>query len=111
MKLVPITHAQASFLEIEIVGRYTDDENFAYAAVAAIVGDHLHRSFGGGMAVPSTVLIDMLLDVINGIDDEIEAASKKDKSALGRIGGVETISEARRLHRTGSMLIEKARAA
>lgn len=109
MKLIPITHAQASFLEIEIVGRYADDENSEYAAVAAIVGDHLHRSMA--MAVPSTVLIDMLLDVINGIDDEIEAAVKRDKRALGRIGGVETVAEARRLHRTGSMLIEKARAA
>lgn len=111
MKLVRITEAQASFLEVEIVGRYIDDEEEHYAAVADIVREHLVWSNGTSMAVPSETLVEMLLDVANAIDDECEAARKGDARALGRIGGVDTLVDARRLHRTAEALLKKARRA
>ena len=111
MKLVPVTEAQASFLYVEVAGRYIDDEDAARAAVAALVLEHVTRKHGGGMAVPSETLVEMLLDVANAIDDECEAASKGDARALGRIGGADTLADARRLHRTAEALLAKARRA
>ena len=109
MNLVRITEPQASFLEVEIVGRYLEDED-EEAEVAAIVADHLERSRGVSMAVPP-LLPRMLLDVINAMDDEIERAKKGDATALRRIGGVDTIKQARDLWRTGHPLRLKALAA
>ena len=109
MKLVRITEAQASVLAVEIVGRYVIDDDADRAAVAAIVADHLARSRGTSMAVPSPLLAEMLLEVANGIDDEIEQARKGDASALDRIGGVSNLREARALWRTCTALIAKAR--
>jgi hypothetical protein len=108
MKLVRITEPQASFLEVEIVGRYLEDEG-EEAEVAAIVADHLERSRGVSMAVPS-LLPRMLLDVINAMDDEIERAKKGDATALRRIG-VDTLKQARGLWRSGHTLWLKALAA
>jgi len=122
MRLVRITEPQASFLEIEIVGRYAEDE-FDLDAVAAIVDEHLVLSRGTKMAVPNKLLVEMLLDAANDIDDAIEEAFKRrelvkklgmemssDSGALGHIG-VETIGEARRLHCTAIALLNKARRA
>jgi DNA repair protein RadC len=102
MKLLPLTPAQASFVEIEIVGRYEDDEDPVRAQVAAIVAEHLERSNGVSLAVPdSKTLGDMLLDAINHIDDAIE------HNRLEEIGGVDTRAQARSLHRTGEALWRK----
>jgi len=111
MKFIRITPLQASFLEIEIADCYYDDEDANKTAVAAIVAARLRSSYDTEMAVPSETLAVMLLDAANGIDDEIEAARKGDVNALGRIGGIETIAEARRLHQTAIRLLGKARAA
>ena len=113
MKLVRITEAQASFLEVEIVGRYIDDEEEHFAAVADIVREHLVRSNGTAMAVPHDTLVEMLLDVANAIDDEIEQLRKGKThwSRLEIIGELPSLADARRLHRTAEALLAKARRA
>ena len=104
MKLLRITEPQASFLEIEIVGRFIDDEDADRAASAAIIGDHLQRSRGTSCAVPdATVLSGMLLEVLNDIDDAIVARD------IRRIGGVDTVQEARGLHTCGQNLLTRLR--
>lgn len=123
MKLVPITEAQASFLQIEIVERFEDDPlDKDQAEVAQIVGDALRKSRGKAMAVPNKLLASMILEVINAIDDTIEEAKKAKSSrrrqtaedqergvieALSPIGGVTTIAEAQALHKVGSALYRK----
>jgi len=112
MKLFPITPAQASFLEIEIVGRYLDDEDTEEARVAANIAEHLERSRGTAMAVGEfhrDALARMLLELINDMDDEIERAKKGDSDALGRLGGIDTVKQARGLWASGFALWKKVR--
>ena len=108
MKLVYLTEPQASFVEIELLGRNIDDDDPHAREVMEVVLDHFERSRGRSLAVPDAELMAaMVLDAMNGIDDEIEAHKHGDKYALGRIGGVDTVSQARALQRTGESIWKK----
>lgn len=107
---ITLTEPQASFLQLEIVERFIDDDEEAYREVAWVLLGSLERSKGRRADVwNKRALRDMILDVINFIDDEIEYAKKGDRHALGRIGGVDTIGEARALHRSGQAILKKLR--
>lgn len=105
MKLILLTEHQSSFVEIELIGRHIDDDDPHAREVMEIVLDHFDRSRGRSLAVPDAEMLrDMVLEVVNDIDDEIEAHKKGDRYALGRIGGVDTVSQARALQRTGESI-------
>jgi hypothetical protein len=104
MKILPLTPAQRSFVEVEIIGRYEDDEDPQVERTIEIVKTHFGRRFGGGLAVPNVVLSDLILDTINGIDDAIEEGSTQGY-------GYGTKRQARALHRTGAALLTKVRRA
>lgn len=107
---ITLTEPQSSFLQLEIVERFIDDDEKAYREVAWVLLDSLERSKGRRADVwNKRSLREMVLGVINFIDDEIEAAKKGDKRALGRIGGVDTIAEARAIHRSGQAILNKLR--
>ena len=108
MLLIPLTPAQSSFVEVELLGRFLEDEDDRVARVMDVVLDHFQRSRGTSLAVPDAELMQgLVLSVINFIDDEIEEAKSGDDRALSRIGGVETIAEARNLRRAGSAIWQK----
>ena len=97
MIILPLTTAQRAFVEVEIVGRYTDDEE--HAAMVAVIADHLARRHGGGLAVARPAdLAALMLDALNAIDDAI---------AIGRseAEGYGTPRAARGLHRTGTAIL------
>lgn len=104
MKILPLTPAQASFIEVEIIGRYEDDEDPEVARVVEVVKTHFGRRLGGGLAVPNAVLTYLILDVINGIDDAIEHGETQKQ-------GYGTKRQAGALHRTGAVLLTKVRRA
>lgn len=104
MKLLPLTPVQRSFVEVEIIGRYEDDNDPRIRNTINIVKAHLGARFGGGLAVPSFVLENLLLETINSIDDAI-TNGKSEHEGFG------TPKQARALHRTGSALLTKVRRA
>lgn len=107
MLLLPLTPAQASFVEVEVLGRYLDDEDAMVAETIAIVAEHFERSRGTAFAVPNRELLrDLVLDVVNGIDDHLEEHRRGDSAALSRIGGVDA-KQARGLFRAGQTLLKK----
>lgn len=99
MKILSLTPAQASFIEVEIIGRYEDDGDPQVAHVIEVV-KHFGRRFGGGLAVPNKILSDLILETINGIDDAIEMGETQKQ-------GYGTKRQARALHRTGAALLKK----
>jgi len=110
IKTVKVTPAQASFLEIEIIERYIDDEDDDKRSVCWVLLDSLTKSKGRSVDIEDRATMrEMLLDAINFIDDEIEAHKAGDRRALGRIGGVDTAQEARILHRSGAAILDKPR--
>jgi len=104
MILLPVTEAQRSFIQIEVVERHEDSEDPQVRSVVEVVRDHLNLKYGGGLAVPNIVLADLLLEVINGIDDAIEHGESERQ-------GYGNAREARNLHRTGAALLKKVRQA
>ena len=105
---IRLTEPQASFLQLEIVERFIDDDEEAYREVAWVLLGSLERSKGRQADVwNKRALREMVLYVINFIDDEIELAKRGDRHALGRIGGVDTIAEARAIHRSGQAILNK----
>jgi len=103
VKMFPLTPAQASFVQVEIVDRYIDDEDPDIRATAEVVAEHLGRKHGGDLAVPNDLVAGMILDAINGIDDAVEAGRAEHE-------GYGSAREARGLHRTGTALLKKVRA-
>jgi hypothetical protein len=97
MKLLPITDALKTFVEIEIIGSYEDDDH--YGAAAAIVADHFDRSGGTALAVVPKIA-DMWLDALNDLDTDIERGATEAHYALGK-------REARNLHRSASAMYTK----
>lgn len=107
MKLLPLTSAQASFVEVEIIGRYIDDDDDErVAAVMGVIADHFERTRATGtpgLAVTDAELLrGLILDVINDIDDAIEAGRSEEQ-------GYGDARAARGLHRTGTALLKKIR--
>lgn len=110
MRLILLSEPQAAFVEVELLGRYLDDDDPHVRDVMDIVLDHFERSRGKSLAVPDAeVLRDLVLDVINFIDDELEEHRKGDPRALDRIG-VEDAKQARGLHRSGEAILKRLRA-
>jgi hypothetical protein len=106
-RTIRVTPAQADFLWVEIVGRYAGDDGDE-AQVAEQVAESLRASKGRAIRVTDTpTLSRAIIDIINDFDDEIERAKKGNMRALDRIGGVETIADARALWRAGNALWRK----
>jgi len=106
MKILPLSSAQASFIEIEIIGRYIDDDDDNVRRMIEVVADHFERTSAtgkAGLALPDVTLLRVLiLDVINNIADAVEdKRSEEEGYGNGR--------EAMNLHRTGSALLKKLR--
>lgn len=108
---IMLTEPQASFLEIEILGRFIDDENEPKAAeLAMAVAESLEASGNRRLDLDEEdrrLLQAVILDVLNFIDDEIENYKKGDSSALRHIGGVDTLQSARGLYKTGESIRDK----
>jgi len=117
MTRIPITPAQADFLWIEIVARYDGSDEGDEAAVATDVSGSLLRSRERWIETSHLdALTGTLLGLVNDMDDTIEAAKKATSPEaahrkLAPIGGVDTIAQARALHRTGENLLRKLYAA
>lgn len=100
--LLPLTPAQASFLEVEVVGGLYDDEDPDLAELAESIDVDLQESGGRSVIVTNvTLLRQVVLDIINGME-ELLSADEWDK-----MGGVETKAQARGLERTGQALWQK----
>jgi hypothetical protein len=105
MRLIPLSEQQASFVEVELLGRYLDDDDQQVRDVMEVVLDHFERSRGRSLAVPDAVMLrDLTLEVINAIDDAIEDYRRGDEDALRWIGGVDDAREARGIHRSGEAI-------
>jgi hypothetical protein len=109
MKILPLTPAQSSFVEVEFIGRYAagdrdaDDEGdpSEVQAMMPMVVEHFERSAGHALAVPDPeVMRTLILDVINDLDTAIDAKRSEQEFAL-------STREARALHRAGSALLSK----
>lgn len=107
---IKLTEPQASFLELEIVERFIDDDDESLREVCWVLLSSLIASKGKSAEVwDKEILGGMVLTVINFIDDQIEDDRRGDSRALGRIGGIDTIQEARALHRVGEAILKKLR--
>lgn len=108
---IALTEPQVSFLEIEILGRFIDDQDEPQAAeLAMAVAESLEASDNRRLDLEpgeERLLRAIILDVLNFIDDEIENYKKGDRSALGHIGGVDTLQAARGLYKTGESLYKR----
>lgn len=82
-----------SFLEVEVIGAYLEDEDPEVARIASELLDHLNRT---GDLAPLAAARSLVLDALNGLDDAIET---------GEGLGAMTRAEARALHRSGSALL------
>jgi hypothetical protein len=117
MTRIPVTPAQTDFLLVEIVGRYDDSRERDEAAVAENLSDSLRISRERWIETAHLdALVRMMLDAVNAIDDAIEEAKKAHTPeachrALAPIGGIDTIADARALHRAGENLLRKLYAA
>lgn len=112
--IVKLTEPQASFLEIEIVGRHEDDDDPALDRMAAAVQRSLAESNGKRLTLDEAdraTLESALLDAVDVIADAIEAHRKGYKQALREIGGVEDARAAQGLYRTGESLLAAVRKA
>jgi hypothetical protein len=108
VKILPLTPAQASFVEVELIGRYVDDEDERTAAVMEIVSEHFGLTAATGtpgLAVPDAELLRrLILDAMNGIDDAIDKGRSESE-------GYGDARAARGLHKAASALYSKIKSA
>jgi hypothetical protein len=108
MKILPLTPAQAAFVEVELIGRYLDDEDERTAAVMETVSEHFGLTAATGtpgLAVPDAELLRRLvLDAMNGIDDAIDKGRSEQE-------GYGDARAARGLHKAASTLYQKLKGA
>jgi hypothetical protein len=97
MKLLSVTGTLKTFVKLEIIGSYEDDDH--YGTAASIVADHFDRSKGAALAVVPK-LADMWLDALNDLDTDIERGATEAHYALSK-------REARNLHRSASAMYTK----
>lgn len=110
MLALRLTTAQAEFLDVEIIGRHIDDDDEGNRSVCWVMLDSFIESKGTRVNVDDRGALQvMILEAINGIDDEIENHKRGDARALARIGGVDTVQEAMALHRAGTAILAKIR--
>jgi hypothetical protein len=108
MKILPLTPAQASFVEVELIGRYVEDEDESIASVIETVAEHFGRTAATGtpgLAVPDAELLRrLILEEMNGIDDAIDKGRSESE-------GYGDARAARGLHKTASSLYAKLKSA
>lgn len=104
MKILPLTPAQASFVEVELIGRYAEDDDERTAAVISVVSEHFGLTAATGtpgLAVAdATLLRRLILEAMNGIDDAIDKGRSEQE-------GYGDARAARGLHRAASALYGK----